>query len=450
MNDWSGRPTRLLRPVLLGVTALVLAGALTLAAAIGLGGRSGDSGTAVTGSATGSAPGIDPAAVADASDLVASLQARLEVTPKDHRAWSNLALAYVEQARITADPTYYPKAQRALARAARLAPRDSVMLTARATLQAARHEFQQSLRSADLALRANPYSAQAAAIRSDALTELGRYREALSAARRADDLDPGTSTFARLSYQAELRGDLRDATRLMHRALEAAGTSASSYAFAAFHLGELARAEGRPVDAERWYRAALDADPTYLPALAGVARLEVARGDLAAAVRDYTRVVQRLPLTEYVVELGELYDATGRPALADEQYAVATASARLLAANGVATDLETAVFQADHGSPAAALVAARAEWSRRQSIHTADALAWALHANGRDQAALGYARQANRLGTRDARLLFHLGAIEAAHHQPAAAATLRDARSLDAGVSPWRERAIATLLAGLR
>ena len=120
MNDWSGRPTRLLRPVLLGVTALVLAGALTLAAAIGLGGRSGDSGTAVTGSATGSAPGIDPAAVADASDLVASLQARLEVTPKDHRAWSNLALAYVEQARITADPTYYPKAQRALARRERL------------------------------------------------------------------------------------------------------------------------------------------------------------------------------------------------------------------------------------------------------------------------------------------------------------------------------------------
>jgi hypothetical protein len=167
-------------------------------------------------------------------------------------------------------------------------------------------------------------------------------------------------------------------------------------------------------------------------------------------VRDYTRVVQRLPLTEYVVELGELYEATGRPALADEQYAVATASARLLAANGVATDLETAVFQADHGSPAAALVAARAEWSRRQSIHTADALAWALHANGRDRAALGYARRANRLGTRDARLVFHLGAIEAATALPGAVATLRDARSLDAGVSPWRERAIATLLAGLR
>ncbi len=161
-------------------------------------------------------------------------------------------------------------------------------------------------------------------------------------------------------------------------------------------------------------------------------------------------MVQRLPLTEYVVELGELYEATGRPALADQQYAVATASAKLLAANGVTTDLETALFQADHGSPAAALAAARAEWSRRQSIHTADALAWAMHANGQDRTALGYARQANRLGTRDARLVFHLGAIEAANRLPTAAGTLRDARALDAGVSPYREQQIDALLAGLR
>ena len=138
----------------------------------------------------------------------------------------------------------------------------------------------------------------------------------------------------------------------MRLSLEAAGTSASSYAFAAFHLGELARAAGRPGAAAHHYRNALDADPTYLPALAGRARLAVARGDLAAAERDYLRVVQRLPLTEYVVELGELYEATGRPELARQQYAVATATARLLAANGVVTDLETALFQADHGSPA--------------------------------------------------------------------------------------------------
>jgi tetratricopeptide (TPR) repeat protein len=466
----------LLRPVLLITVAAVLAVAVTLGATGLLGGTSAAPDTAagtsaardtaggtpadrdtaaparVAGRAAPAAPALDPAAVAgvDPSDLVGTLQARLRHVPGDHRAWSTLALAYVEQARITADPTFYAKADRALARAAALAPTDSVLLTARATLAAARHEFTTALRSSTAALRVNPYSGPAEAIRSDALTELGRYPAARRAAHRADDLDPGPSTFARLSYQAELRGDLTAATRLMRLSQQAAGTSASSYAFATFHLGELARAAGRPGPAAHHYRNALHADPAYLPALAGQARLAVARGDLATAERAYLRVVRGLPLIEYVVELGELYDATGRPGQARQQYAVATASARLAAANGVAGDLETALFQADHGRPAVALSAARSEWQGRQSIHTADALGWALHAAGRDRAALRFARLATRLGTRDARLVFHLGAIEAALGVPSAGAHLRDARALDAGVSPWREAAIAALLGGAR
>jgi tetratricopeptide (TPR) repeat protein len=445
----------LLRPVLLVSGAMALAVVLTLVAAGLSGGTDGTAPSAgrFAGGAAPAAPAADrddPAALHNGGDAIAALQARLQTTPKDQRSWSSLALAYVEQARITADPTYYAKADAALAKARALAPTDSVMYTASATLEAARHEFTRALADTSRALKVNPYSAAAEAIRSDALTELGRYDEAQRAAARADDLDPGPSTFARLSYQAELRGDLTEATRLMRLSQKAAGTSASSYAYATFHLGELARAAGKPALAAHHYRNALAAEPTYLPALAGQARLTVATGDLATAEKDYLRVVQRLPLTEYVVELGELYDSTGRPELADEQYAVATASARLFAAYGVTTDLETAVFEADHGSPADALAAARTEWSRRHSIHTADALAWALHAAGKDTEALRYAREANALGTRDARLVFHLGVIEAANGLPSAAATLRDARALDGGVSPYREEQIATTLAGLR
>lgn len=45
-------------------------------------------------------------------------------------------------------------------------------------------------------------------------------------------------------------------------------------------------------------------------------------------------------------------------------------------------------------------------------MHVADALAWALHVNGRDTEALGYARRALRHGYRDATFLYHLGMIE--------------------------------------
>ena len=205
----------LLRPMLLVAGAMALAVALTLGAAGLLGGRADPEATPppVAGRA---APALDPAALRDADNLIPTLQARLKATPKDHRSWSTLALAYVEQARVTADPTYYAKADAALAEASTLAPGDSVMLTATATLAAARHEFTRALRDTAAALRVNPYSATAEAIRSDALTELGRYDEARRAATRADDLDPGPSTFARLSYAGRAagrpgRGDPADA-----------------------------------------------------------------------------------------------------------------------------------------------------------------------------------------------------------------------------------------------
>lgn len=434
---------RLLRPALLSACALALAAAFTLVAAIAFGGdpdggsSDGTSAASQNVAGRGAAPGTD----------ISSLQARLRSTPRDHRSWSTLALAYVEQARVTADPTYYAKADRAIARAERLAPGDSVMFTATAALETARHDFTAALDAADEAIKVNPYSALAHLFRSDALTELGRYAEARRAAFRADDLEPGPSTFARLSYAAELRGDLPDATRLMRLSRDAAGSSAPAYAFASFHLGEIARTSGDHRTAAEHYTAALEADPTYVPALAGRARLAVAAGDVEPAIRDYLVVVRRLPLPEYVVELGELYLWQGRTAEAEQQFAVAEASAALAKANGVGTDLETALFEADHGSPAEAVAAARAEWAARQSIHTADALAWALHASGQDGEALRYARLSTRLGTRDARLLFHRGAIEAALGRDGAARKhLQAALAIDGGTAPWRDGQARDLL----
>lgn len=436
---------RLARPARLALAAGVLAVVITLASAVALGGGSAQRGTTTRVETT--TAGL--AGSVELTGRLRTLQAQLRTHPRDHRGWSTLGLAYVEQARVSADPTYYPKAEQALARAARLAPVDDLLLTGRAILAAARHDFAASLALADRALRVNASSPQAHVVRSDALTELGRYAEAQAAAARADQLRPSSATFARLSYQAELRGDVPEASRLMRRAQQAAPT-AETYAFAAFHLGELARTDGNLAAAARHFAAALEADPTSAAARIGRARLAVARGDTAGAERDYLAVVRRLPLPEYVVELGELYQATGRRDRASRQYAVAAAAAQLSRLSGVGTDLETALFQADHGSAREALRAARAEWKRRQSIHTADALAWALHASGLAAEALPYARRATSLGTRDARILFHSGAVESAAGDPAAARRLLGtALAVDAGSHPLLSKQGRALLAEL-
>ena len=86
---------------------------------------------------------------------------------------------------------------------------------------------------------------------------------------------------------------------------------------------------------------------------------------------------------------------------------------QLLARQRRSHELETALFDLDHGRDvAAALARARDAYRERKSIEGDDVLAWALYKNGRCGAALVHSRRALRLGTRDALKIFHRGMIE--------------------------------------
>lgn len=342
---------------------------------------------------------------------ISTLQEHLAVQPADARAWAGLAVAYVEQARLTLNPTYYPKAQAALAKALKLSPDDDAAHAGLAVLDSARHDFTAALAEADRSLAVNPNDAEALAIRIDALTELGMYPQALAAAQRADAVNPGVPIFTRLSYQAELRGDVPGAVALMQRALGAA-TAASDIAFVRMHLGDLARETLQLGTATADYKAALAADPTTVGATAGLARIASLRGEDATAIRLWTDVVARAPLPEYLVDFGDLLESLGRTTEAQQQFAVVLGSAALSRANGVQTDLEVANYESDHGNAQAALAAARSEWSRRHSVHVADAYAWALHAAGMDVQALAMSHLALPINTADARFLLHAAVIE--------------------------------------
>ncbi|GGU94558.1 hypothetical protein GCM10010260_32180 [Streptomyces filipinensis] len=422
------------RGVQLAGCAALLAVALT-GGAIAMG--AGPAPATVPAASTAVDPGVLGGGDLDAS--ITALQAHLRTQPRDFGGWATLGLAYVEQARTKGDPSRYPQADKVLRRSLSLAPDNDQALAGRAALAAARHDFKDALTYADEALRQNPYSERALSSRIDALVELGRYTEAAKAAETADARKPGVPVFTRYAYVHELRGDVTTARRVLEQAL-AGATSKGDVAYVSAQLGQLAWNQGDYKTALGCYARALAADDTYLPALEGRARAQAASGDRAAAVKGMETVVSRYPLPGPLVELGELYEARGAAgdrARARRQYALVDTWVALARANGVNADLDTALAAADHGDKAAALRAARAEWSRRRTVHTADALAWALHVNGHDAEALPYARRATATGYRNAAFLYHRGMIElATGHRTAGRASLTSALRLNSGFSP--------------
>jgi tetratricopeptide (TPR) repeat protein len=359
---------------------------------------------------------------------IANLQQRLRTLTSDWRSYASLGLSYVSQARVTADPSFYPKAQGVLERSLELNSRDNYQaLVGMGALALARHDFAGALKWGQKARAVNPYNGNVYGVIGDAQVELGRYRDAFATFQRMVDTRPDLASYARVSYARELKGDVRGALAAMRAAARAAGTPQDA-AWVSYQLGELYFASGRPALAEAAYRRGVELAPEYVPPRAGLAKVAWADGRVHRAIRGYAWVVERFPSPEYVIALGDLYAQSGRPRPAELQYALVRAEERLFRANGVNVDLELAVFDADHGRPVEALAAARAEWGRRHSINVADALAWALYANGRYREAVPYARRALSLGTRNALFMFHAGMIQLrVGHRGAARELLSDA-----------------------
>jgi tetratricopeptide (TPR) repeat protein len=387
-----------------------LAAALFLAAGVGVFPRFRQGPAAAPDPIPAQSALLGPAVAMDGT--VAALQVRLRQVPDDWRAQAALGLAYVQQARVTADPSYYPKAQGILQASLTTQPTDNAdALVGLAALAAARHDFSTALDFAQRARAVEPYDANVQGVVGDALVELGRYREAFHAYQTMVDMRPDTASFARVSYARELLGDVRGAIAAMRRAKTFA-FSPSDRAWTSYQLGELFFAQGRLHAAAGAYHDGTRLDPTYVPSFAGLAKVAWAHGDIPHAIAGYEDVVGRLPAPEYVIALGDLYAVGGDRASAERSYELVHAEARLFRANGVNTDLELALFDADHHNPADALHAAGAEWGRRRSIHVADALAWALYRSGEFDRAAVYSKQALKLGTNTALLSYHAGMIE--------------------------------------
>jgi tetratricopeptide (TPR) repeat protein len=389
----------------------VAAAGLT-AVALTLGGVLRESSSPATAAAAPVNGGV-PAAPDDTTATLTRLQTTLRANPDDVSALDSLGLAYQQRARETGDPTYYTKSGEALDKALALAPGDLIATSGLGSLALSRHRFRLALLLGRRARAISPTTARNYGVVGDALAELGRYHAAFKTFDEMASMQPGLSSYSRIAHARLLLGDVPGAINAMKLAADAAQGQGEAEAWTHVQLGLIYLSVGRFRPAAAENRQALFVFPDYALALDALARAEAGLGRDSAAIRYEQQAVNRIPLPQYVATLGDLYGGTGRPVLARKQYELIGVIQRLLVANGVKTDLESALFNVDHGIRLrASLQLARLAWGERPSIDGDDVLAWALERTGHCGEALRYSKRALRLGTLDALKMFHRGMIE--------------------------------------
>ena len=322
-----------------------------------------------------------------------------------------LGFAYQQRARETGDPRFLSLSERTLRRAGESG--GGLAVTGLAALAVSRHRFRAAIPLARAALRANPQDATALGALGDALLNLGRYREAFAAYDRMAELSPSVASYGRIAHARELIGRPRAAAEALELALTLDVPVREHRAAGLVQLGHLKFGTGDLAGARRAYVRALATVPGYVHAQAGLARVDAARGRFGRALPLFSRVVERLPLPQYAIWRGDALGAAGRSRRARQAYALVAVIERLQAANGVRTELQSALFDVDHGRRLEdALARAREAHARAPSVEADDVLAWALARNGRCAEALRHSKRALRLGTRDALKLFHRAMIE--------------------------------------
>lgn len=343
---------------------------------------------------------------------IGAAQAVIEKHPDEAKGFNMLGSAFMQKARETGDFSFNARAEEALKFSFKSSPDNYDGVKLQAALLLNYHRFAEALQLAERALKINPRDHDVYGALTDALVELGEYDRAVDAAQKMVDLRPDTSSYSRVSYLRALHGDTKGAIDAMKMAAESANAqNVESVAWCRVHLGDELTNDGKLKEAEREYDHALYVFPDYHLALAAKGRARYAAGDADAAAAFYKRAVERVPLPEYIAALGDLYTKLGRADEAKQQYEQVEFIEKMGAAGGTYSR-QLALFWADHDMRLDdALAAAEKERAARKDIYTSDALAWCLYKKGRLDEAKQASDEALRLGTRDARLLYHAGMI---------------------------------------
>lgn len=353
-------------------------------------------------------------------NAINELQLKLKQHPSSVKDKMMLIQAFIQEGRITGNHAYYDAiAFKLVNEILNDDPENFEALCSKATLQASAHQFSEALITAEKAIKVNPYNAYIYGVKCDALTELGKYTEAETAANKMVSIRPDIRSYARVSYLREIYGYYDGAIEAMKMALSSGSPGTEQTEWVRVQLGNLYRKIGKINEAELQYKTSLYHRPVFAPAVAGIADLFRMKNENDSALKYYLKAADVVSDYAYYMNAGiiskQMGDSVNSTAYLNKAEEILIKHSHSTdEENGVGhyVDRELSQVYIAAGKYKEAYAAARMEYLRRPAnIDVDETLAWAAYKNGSYEEAKFHISSALKTNSKDAELLYKTSLI---------------------------------------
>ena len=349
-----------------------------------------------------------------AQQKIGALQKAIAINPSRHDLHADLALAYAKRARETADPAYYEKAEKAVNKSFSIMPDNFEAKKVHIWILLGRHKFARAREEASDLNKKVPDDMMVYGLLADANAELGNYGEAEEAVQWMLDMRPGNvAGLTRAAYLREIFGDREGALEMLHSAYQRTPPAEiEDRAWVLTHMAHLHVMDGKIEIAEKLLDQALALFPQYHYALAQMAKVRTSQRRYKDAVELLRQRYQAAPHPENLYDLAVVLKKAGSDKEAKRALVEFEKKALVESDSSDNSNRELIFYYADHARrPSKALEIASKEIGRRRDVYTRDALAWALHVNGKHKEAREQIDMVLAVGIRNAKIFYHAGLI---------------------------------------
>jgi tetratricopeptide (TPR) repeat protein len=362
----------------------------------------------------------------NSKQAIEGLLDRIRRNPEDIKAKLQLAMAYIQESRVSGDHAYYDEVSlKLLNEVLEKDAKNFDALCGKTTVLLSQHHFAEGLAAAQNLVAQYPSAAFGYGLLVDAHVELGNYTEAIKFADKLMSIRPDLRSYSRVSYLREIHGDYDGAKEAMTLAVKSGSIGLEQTEWCRVQLGKLYEVTGDLENATKHYQMAVAARENYPFAQAGLARIARKKGQNTEGVALLENANKSIIEPSFYEDLSDAYFVQNQRSKANEaaktfikmlggnhNEAEAHATDKAIPEHGHYADKELAEAYLKIDDLEHALFHANLEYARRpENIDINEVMAWVQYKSGAFDKAVPFIEKALRTGSQKPELLWKAGQI---------------------------------------